>query len=264
LVGSITFSVPTNYRESYVEQDHKPTLNLLNQKFRALTLDMLLYTEKRNQGIDKLELLKNEIISYVNKDDHVFLKANEIQFASFKEFINGIQALIVKNSDIKIAQITNQIRDAISQKFTFRLITKPIFYTDKSSKINDILFFVKENKLLDFFEFVSYQSDFFSIDKDKKLSLNSVKLVQNLILFTDIIGENYVLNKNQQVLKIIKPEGNLGDYCEKSYERPHYLLCNKTFINRIRIQIKDNNHNTIHFNTPGIIAKIHIKKIKKK
>jgi hypothetical protein len=158
----------------------------------------------------------------------------------------------------------NQITDVVELSKTSSLLNVQVFSTDKSSTVIDIPYFIKDNKLVDTFEFQNFTSNFFVINSENKIILNAHKYVQNFLIFTDIISENQVLNKSQPILKIIKPEGKLGDYCEKWYERPHYLLCNKTFLNRIFIQIKDNNLNLIHFNSPGVILKLHFKKIKSK
>lgn len=86
-----------------------------------------------------------------------------------------------------------------------------------------------------------------------------VQLIRHFSIFTDIISENSIFAKNEAVIRIIKPDGKEGDFISKSFDRPHYLPCNKTFINKISIQIKDNTSNFIQFNTGPVILKLHFK-----
>ena len=106
---------------------------------------------------------------------------------------------------------------------------------------------------------------FFSII-DKKITIKKkecVALAKSFSIHTDIIEENIVFNKMAPVLKIIKPEGIYTDYICKSFENPHFLRVNKTFISTILIQIKDQDNNFVQFNSGSIVIKLHFRPLKK-
>jgi hypothetical protein len=94
------------------------------------------------------------------------------------------------------------------------------------------------------------------------LILSKKNFLSHFVVFTNIIDDTRVLNQSQPVLKIIKPEGANGDYIEKNYERPHYMPCNKTYINKISIRITDHTFRPVLFCSGPLLIKLHFQKIK--
>jgi hypothetical protein len=267
--GYISFSIPINFiEENYsIEKDDSVRLNLTNlfDNFREKIMEILLFTVKdktHDQLYAELDYNKKMIIQYLSDSNNIFSAKCKSIFTLFNTLKSSFYYALAKPNNIDfITQIINQIDAAVDENFIFKSIDQPIFFTMKSeSKIN-IPYFIHDNELLNCFDIISSYSKFFKL-KAGKIEFLTKKIVQNFCIYTDIITENQSLNKNQQILKIVKPEGEFGDFVEKYFDRPHYLQCNKTFINRIRIQILDNNSNIVHFNSPGLIIKLHFKKNK--
>ncbi len=86
---------------------------------------------------------------------------------------------------------------------------------------------------------------------------NVYTTITQFYIFLNIIDEITINNKKEQLLKIIKPEGDYFEFIIKSFERPDYHLINKTFINSIQVLILDQNKNQINFTEPPCL-KLHI------
>jgi hypothetical protein len=159
------------------------------------------------------------------------------------------------------------IFDTLKVQFTkclFKTATETkIFLKDRTKNpLINLLPFCSNNKVDANYECQIVKSNFLFL-KNNHFSFKSNKFVSNFFIFTDIISENRVLNSNQPILKIIKPEGEVDEYIEKLYERPHYHPCSKTFINKISIQIKDGSGDLVQFGSGPLILKLHFRKIKR-
>ena len=86
---------------------------------------------------------------------------------------------------------------------------------------------------------------------------NVYSTINQFYIFLNIIDEITINNKKEQLLQIIKPEGDYFEFIIKSFERPEYHLINKTFINSIQVLILDQNKNQINFDEPPCL-KLHI------
>lgn len=104
------------------------------------------------------------------------------------------------------------------------------------------------------------KSTFFDIT-NSKFRFKTNNFTSYYTIYTNIIESSIV--KNQPVLRTIKPEGEHGDYIEKVFDRPQYIPCNRTFINKISIDILDNYLNPVQFRSGPLILKLHFRKSKK-
>ncbi len=159
-----------------------------------------------------------------------------------------------------IKQILIAIYEKITKINTLKTEIYELNHKDRCEKFQlNIHNLITNNTTSSDYKIVNIFSDFVT-QKETVLYSKTSKYIHNFLIFTDIISDNQVLNKNQQIMKIIKPEGVCGDYIEKIFDRPHYLQCNKTYISKINIQIRDNNFNFINFSSGSVICKLHLKK----
>jgi hypothetical protein len=63
--------------------------------------------------------------------------------------------------------------------------------------------------------------------------------VSELFICTNIINDTFTLNKSAPILKYIKLSKQDDSVVEKSFQRPEYLIVNKTYIDRIFIEFRD-------------------------
>jgi hypothetical protein len=90
-----------------------------------------------------------------------------------------------------------------------------------------------------------------------------ISIAKNYLVFLDIIEAPIVFNKHDPIIKIVKPEGAYTDYISKNYDNPHYIKVNKNIIYKIQVQIKDQNHKFINFNSGPVSLKLHFRKIRR-
>ena len=89
-----------------------------------------------------------------------------------------------------------------------------------------------------------------------------INAIKTFYVYTNIIKDALKFQNNQQLLQIIKADGDFLEIIHKKFDNPHYLSLNKTYINSVEIQIKDAHDRLINFaSTP--ILKLHFQKIKK-
>ena len=86
-----------------------------------------------------------------------------------------------------------------------------------------------------------------------------LELIKCMHICTDIISDSFA---DKPLLKTLKPEGEIGEYIIKSFDKPHYQKVRQTYINTINIKIYDHNFNFIRFNRGPIIIKLHFQKRK--
>jgi len=86
---------------------------------------------------------------------------------------------------------------------------------------------------------------------------NNYSSITHMYIYTNIIDEILVNNKKEQLLQVVKQEGEFLDFNLKSFERAEYHLINKTYINSIQITILDQNKNSINFVEPPVL-KLHL------
>jgi hypothetical protein len=83
--------------------------------------------------------------------------------------------------------------------------------------------------------------------------------IQHISIFTNIINDSVIFNRNEPILKLVKFSKSDEDIVEKNYQRPEYITCNKTYINRIYFEIKDNHNNIVNFDSEPVIIKLHFR-----
>ena len=108
-------------------------------------------------------------------------------------------------------------------------------------------------------QFLSKNVDF----KKNKLIFKTrkrIELTNSLLIHTDIISDNL---SNRPLLRMVKPEGEVGEYISKCFDRPHYHTVSRTYINTINIKIFDQFNNLVNFTSGPIIIKLHLQKRKK-
>jgi uncharacterized protein YfkK (UPF0435 family) len=89
-----------------------------------------------------------------------------------------------------------------------------------------------------------------------------ISIAKNYLIYLDIIEAPIVFNKHDAIIKIVKPEGAFTEFISKSYDNPHYIKVNKNIVYKIQVQIKDQNHKFIDFNSGPVSLKLHFRKIK--
>jgi hypothetical protein len=132
---------------------------------------------------------------------------------------------------------------------------------DRSSDIFDgffdqNFFFYKDFQLKPYVKMIKISPKFRSLIENKKFQKN---YFEHFRVFTNIIESHVSLNKNEPVLKLVKLTGHAGELIEKSYDRPEYHIVNKTYINRIHFEIRDNFDHLVDFKAGPIIIKLHFR-----
>ena len=90
----------------------------------------------------------------------------------------------------------------------------------------------------------------------------NIKLINYVLIYTDIIQEQFYGDKLTTNLRTITVHSNLSGDVSTFYENPHYVPVAKTRINTINIQITDLYGNLIHFKDffSYVIIKLHFRK----
>lgn len=264
-IGCVQFAVPENYTDDFTlekSERFEKDLNNLFDSFKQKSDELRASSVgKFLQVCAELDYTKNLVILYLIQNS--FLFSNRTRNV-IEKFVNLEKATVSDwdNDALEMhLKITSQLNQCLQNYMRTKLIFKTVFHNDRSDEKINLINFIRDNVILDFFDYKTFHSSVFKVEENT-LAIKSNKFVQNLIIYTDIIAENQTLNKNQPILKIIKPEVKFGEYVEKIYDRPNYMPCDKTFINKIKIEIKDNNFNFVNFNSEGIILKLHFKKVK--
>lgn len=91
---------------------------------------------------------------------------------------------------------------------------------------------------------------------------HKLNVIKNFFVYTNIINDDLKFQNNEQLLQIIKADGDDLELVHKNFENPHYLSLNKTYINSIEIQIKDSKDQFVKFSSPPVL-KLHFQKIEK-
>lgn len=97
-------------------------------------------------------------------------------------------------------------------------------------------------------------------NKGKINSTQQISLVDTLFVYTDIIDYQYVGSEKMPLLRNIVIDYNTTQKTMwVHYDFPHYFRVNKTSINTILIDIRDDNGNKISFDDGYIIIKLHFR-----
>jgi hypothetical protein len=118
------------------------------------------------------------------------------------------------------------------------------------------VFFYKNFKPKPYIKILNMSDQFKALIRTQKPVKN---FFQHFCVYTNIIEDNFMLNRNEPVLKLVKLQGHAREIIEKSYDRPEYFSVNKTYINRIKIEIRDNFEKLVDFKTGPIIIKLHFR-----
>lgn len=266
-VGSLTYSVPVgfnNYFTGIESENLKNTLSDYIDEFisKAKAIPLTAFEDKKYAQLSaELDHCKMEIVNNIQLKKGLISKSMKSVFDRIFKF--EAEFVPLKQVDQLVLFNCQLIKEVVEKYFAFKDHVIKIVLKDRKESIINYDLFVKENVILTNFEFKSFNSNCFTV---KKLQINfsSLNFVKTFLVYTDIICENQAFGKNQELLKIVKVTGNNGDYIEKYFDRPHYIQCNKTYINRINVEIKDNNFNEVKFNSNGLIFILHFKKINKK
>jgi hypothetical protein len=166
----------------------------------------------------------------------------------------------LKNSKIEINfKIKNRI--TIDELYEFlSLHTIPDCEISKIQNKIVLVFKFKFTALIDKKISSNIKCNFFPTKIEFVLNKN-LSVLNNVYIYTNIITDEFKYHNYQPLLKIINLDGNLNDFIHKCFVNPQYRKANKTYINSIEIEIKDQFNNLILFNSIPQI-KLHFKNIK--
>lgn len=243
----------------FIHKDTMSTFFYKDLSYIDMTLisDFCLYLQKFDKLLQEVTLL----INYTFKDNYNFLIQFENEIKKFsiiiKEYLNNTNQTLRKDFSININdRMTNeQFLEYLEHLFSdFDVVQK------NSSTIE-----VKFDRIITKLE-ISKNSDF--LNKNVKIEKNKLifkirkrlELTNCLHITTDIIYDSF---SNKPLLRMIKPEGDIGEYIYKSFDRPHYQPVGRTYINTINIKIFDQFQKIVNFNSGPVIIKLHFQKRKK-
>ena len=215
--------------------------------------------------VHSLKYLSNETDHLVNLVANEIIKKSDFYFDNIQDADNNIVYSILNFIVTKVSNLQDKLRLPKKKiKITLSVSDKvnPIEFAQEIHKKYSTYFYVEHNNIRckPYITFLKLDSQYVEIKENAfLLKKNFVSIIKHFCVYTDIITD---ICKGEPVLKILSPEGKKGDYNEKQFIKPHYFVCNRTFINRMRIQIKDNSDQFIIFNSVPVILKIHFRKLR--
>jgi hypothetical protein len=260
-LGSISFLVPKNINQPIY--DNTDQLRRIQQNLQEKLDEFLKISNNAKLSETVLAELNSVMETYVDNLGRSRTPAIKTVIDKFETFYTNFKVnYLSKISDLyreNIKQILTAIDDKIVKINTLISESYDLIHNDRAENFQiNIPHLITNNIISSDYQFLNLYSSRVS-KKDSVLYSKTSKYIQTFFIFTDIISENLVLNKNQQILRIIKPEGVFGDYIEKVFHQPQYLQCNKTYISKISIQIRDSELNFINFNSGSVICKLHLR-----
>ena len=82
----------------------------------------------------------------------------------------------------------------------------------------------------------------------------------SLFVYCSLVEPQIVGNVTAPLLRCVHIEGNYGDIIEKTYQSPHYVPVIAKEIDRIEIDIKDDNNQSVPFQFGKTVVKLHFRK----
>ncbi len=91
-----------------------------------------------------------------------------------------------------------------------------------------------------------------------------IRCIENLYLYTDIINNVHVGSDMLKLLKVIPVRANFDELSSEIFYFPHYISLDSSYIDRIRMKIRDSQGNKIKFSAEHsqIVYKLHFRPIK--
>ena len=81
----------------------------------------------------------------------------------------------------------------------------------------------------------------------------------SLYVYTDLVEEQVIGDTRAPLLRIVPVEGKHGDFVTKTYERPQYVPVEKTLIDSIQIDLRDDIGHKIHFEGGKVVITLHFR-----
>lgn len=213
----------------------------------------------KNANVKKLfDIFRSNVQMYLNYYEKLNFED------TFLNEIKNLQNSLTKflENEYNDFSVQFNLHDRISKKnfiYNFFLSFSTMLNTSKlANKINfkdDISF-----------KFDKYFSNLIRLDLFTSaihlIGSDPICVVKFVSISTDIIEERKNLEESSQELRTFKLEGFDGDFLEKSFERINYFAVKNSYINKIRIQIKDQHKKLLNFQSGPILVKLHFRKIK--
>jgi hypothetical protein len=218
-----------------------------------ILIDLLTHAAVDVASIGSTLLHYKKQLNLSDQEDYLFHQC-ELFIYSFKKLIDEIKSSS-NDKVIKIINFPDRCSSTMFYDIMFKNLSACLFTNRQKSQ-----FIVKP-----FIAIRNEKNNIFLIN-DKKITVKRkefIPMVKHFVIYTNIIEDNLVFNTLAPVLKIIKPEGIYSDYICKTFDNPHYLHVNKTFISSILIQIKDQDLNFVQFNPGSFVIKLHFRPVKK-
>jgi hypothetical protein len=81
----------------------------------------------------------------------------------------------------------------------------------------------------------------------------------NIFVYSNIVQETLVGDTYVPLLRTVPLDDQPGQYVHKTFERPHYIPLNSTFIPIIEIRLTDDTGDSIRFDKGKVITKLHLR-----
>ncbi len=82
----------------------------------------------------------------------------------------------------------------------------------------------------------------------------------SLYLYSSLVEPQIVGNVTAPLLRSVHVKGNHGDIIEKLYNTPHYVPVVAKEIDRVEIDIKDDNNQSVPFQFGKTVVKLHFRR----